>query len=276
MPKMTSLQRLFNPLRHAAAAFFKQDLTVRREGHEVRLVLEERSKAKPQVQARVQEAQRKESAELAQMRAELAALLNELPETRQTMRHLVFVEQALARKGLKALHKVPFDVLQRALDQLEGLVVNWSPEGLANLRSKMAVAVIDREHMDPNADGDAYRTTAALDQGAVTTIVLETTVEEAASQQLSDEEALAAAYAALGTLAAPGTSGTEGEGPADGANADPADASPAAESGADRPGPAVQMQGELGSGSAKAVQRVQNAAQPRAPAESLRIRELHN
>jgi hypothetical protein len=84
-------------------------------------------------------------AELARMRASLAGLLDEMPDNRSTLRHLAFIEHALGKKGLRALHKVPYDVLKRALDQFEGLVVNWSDEGLAALRSKMAVTLIERE-----------------------------------------------------------------------------------------------------------------------------------
>ena len=68
-----------------------------------------------------------------------------MPDNRSTLRHLAFIEHALGKKGLRALHKVPYDVLKRALDQFEGLVVNWSDEGLAALRSKMAVTLIERE-----------------------------------------------------------------------------------------------------------------------------------
>ncbi|MCK7490381.1 MAG: hypothetical protein MZW92_00100 [Comamonadaceae bacterium] len=98
------------------------------------------------------------------------------------------------RRGFEALHKVPLDVLQRALEQLEGLVVNWSPAGLANLRSKMAVAVIDREHMDPaKPKADAYRTSAVVDATPAR--------RKPKTPSRSDDEALAAAYAALGNLA---------------------------------------------------------------------------
>jgi hypothetical protein len=86
------------------------------------------------------------------MLGQLAVVLDEVPETRETLRHLVFLEHALKKKGLKALKKMPLDVLRRALEQFEGLVTNWSPEGLANLRSKMAVTVIDRE-TDPGMTG---------------------------------------------------------------------------------------------------------------------------
>lgn len=191
---MNTINRLFQPLRAAASAFFKHDLTLRREGDSVRVALESRPAPKSRKASRAEAVIQRENEELTQIRAELAALLNELPETRQTMRHLVFVEQALTKKGLRALHKLPLDVLQRALEQLEGLVTNWSPVGLANLRSKMAVAIIDREHGNPEAEADAYRTAAVLEPA---------TVRKAAAPaepQRSEEEALAAAYAALGAL----------------------------------------------------------------------------
>lgn len=186
------MQRLVQPLRHAAAAFFKRDLALRREGSALHLVLEERPAAAPRRPSRAEQAQRKDGEELARMRAELAALLDELPDTRATMRHLVFVEHALAKKGLRALHKVPLDVLQRALEQLEGLVVNWSPQGLAGLRSKMAVAVMEREHMEPPAPGAAPGGESVLEP-----LPTQPPAQPPAGQ---DDDALAAAYAGLGLL----------------------------------------------------------------------------
>lgn len=238
---MSALSSLLHPLARAVAAFFKHDLTVRREGQVVRVVLEERP---PQPSKRVQREEaerRKVDEELTQIRTELAALLNELPETRRTMRHLVFVEQALAKKGLRALHKVPLDVLQRALDQLEGLVMNWSPAGLANLRSKMAVAVLDREHHDPDAEADAYRTAAVLDS-APSPRRAQPEPEPAPTALRSDDEALAAAYAALGAMA------------------------PDTQSG-------VEMQGELGSPSSRTLGRTQGRVYQ--PAPGIEVRELH-
>jgi len=126
-------------------------------------------------------------------------------------------------------------VLQRALDQLEGLVTNWSPRGLAGLRSRMAVAIIDREHMDPQAEADDYRTTAVLD-AQTTEVDAPAEIED----HSDDDDALAAAYAALGNLA------------------------PAA------PPASVEIQGELGSRSARGVA----PPQPGPPAAEIRLREL--
>jgi hypothetical protein len=192
---MSVLFRPLDSLRQALAVFFKHDVALRRAVDGVHVVLEERSErdGKARVSSRAELAAQKEAQELALMRQQLAELLDEQPETRQTMRHLVFLEQALAKRGLRALHRLPLDVLQRALEQLEGLVINWSPVGLASLRSKVAVAIIDREHMGPEAEAEAYRTAAVIDSRPVALA--------AAEAARSDDDALAAAYAALGDLA---------------------------------------------------------------------------
>ena len=233
---MSALSKLFDPLRHAAAAFFKHDLALRRDDAGLQIVLEPKVEGairhKPKKGSREDLAKRKEKQELTLVLEQLDALLAELPESRQTLRPLVFVEHALRKKGLRALHKVPLDVLQRALEQLEGLVTNWSPVGLANLRSKMAVAILDREHMDPEAEADAYRTAAVIDTPeAESTLPL--------VQEVSDDEALAAAYAALGAVA---------------------------------PSDSIEFHGELGSRSAKALA----APLPRATASAgeIQLREV--
>jgi hypothetical protein len=230
---------MLSPLRKLIDVVFKHDVALRRVESGVRVVLQERGKrpgdGKPLSKAEVAAA--REAKELELMRTQLAELLNEVPDTRHTMRHLVFVEQALKRKGLRALHRLPLDVLQRALEQFDGLVTNWSRVGLANLRSKMAVAIIDREHMDPDAEADAYRTAAVEDS---------TTEESIESDEpaRSDDEALAAAYAALGSLA------------------------PAA----------VEVQGDLGSASSRSNNRSADPYSPQGTARhpDIEIRALHD
>ena len=202
---MTAIQRLFEPLRMVAAAFFRHDLALRRDDAGLQVVLEPKTEVvKKKKSGRPDAAARQERQELALIVDQLGGLLAEIPESRSALLHLVFVEQALKKKGLRALHKLPLAVLERALEQLEGLVVNWSPAGLANLRSKMAVAIIDREHMDPEAENDAYRTAAVID-----TLPEEPT--EPAPPSMSDDDALAAAYAALGAIAPSGEIVFQGE-----------------------------------------------------------------
>lgn len=242
-----------NFLFRAVNAFFKHDLKLKRAEDGVRIVLQER-KVQPRVPSRQEKVQQREDQELALMRTQLAELLDTLPGTRDTMRHLVFVEQALTKKGMRALHKLPLEVLEHALSQLEGLVTNWAPAGLANLRSKMAVCILDREHGDPEAENDAYRTAAVMDSKAPPTPAV-AAVEKAAEQAAeaaavqSDEAALAAAYAMLGNLVPK----------------------------ASEPMPAVETQTELGSRSASAMHR-RRTDRPTfadtAPPDSLKLREL--
>jgi hypothetical protein len=143
---MDFLPKALNPLKSVALAFFRDDVCLRREEGRLRVVLqppgaEPGNEPRPSPQ---QQARQREQAELAAMRAALAAVLDELPEVRAQNRHLAFFEQALSVNGLRALESLPFDVLERALQQFEDLVTNWSPAALACLRSKLAVAVRER------------------------------------------------------------------------------------------------------------------------------------
>lgn len=233
----SSRSSLLKRVGQGVTAFFTHDVEIKRAPEGVQLVLQPAGAA-AKAPTREQEAAKLAKQELALMRQQLAELLDELPETRQTLRHLVFVEHAIGKHGLKALHKLPVDVMERALSQFEGLVTNWSPVGLASLRSKMAVAIIDRDHRNAHADDDVYRTAAVMD-----TMPAAPPVEVVES---TDDEALAAAYAALGNLA-PGTA-------------------------------TVEMQGELNSPSARVLER--EAAKPvsrsgSAP-DSIQLRELQH
>ncbi len=234
---MNAFNRLFRPLGDAAKAFFKHDLALRRSEAGVEIVLEARpprSGRPSQPLSRADEAERKAREELLLMRGQLGEVLDELPGTREAMRHLAFIEHALARKGLRALQKLPVEVLQRGLEQFEGLVTNWSPVGLAALRSKIAVAIIDREHEQPEEpDEDIYRTSAVLDSTP------RAASAAAPADDLGEDAALAAAYAALGTAA---------------------------------PMSGVQMQGELGSQSARTLGRAAPTGHERL--DDLRLREV--
>ena len=223
-------------LRRGYALIFRRHVTLRVAPGRVRVVLEDRARppAPERPPSRGELAARRANQEFLLMQQQLAELLDDLPETRTTLRHLVFVEKALARKGLRALQTLPVDLLQRALEQLEGLVINWSPVGLAALRSRIAVAIIDREHQPPaaEAEADAYRSSAVMD-------ALPDHPAPDGAAVGPDDDALAAAYAAL------------------------VDLSPAA----------VELQGELGSTSAQTLSRLQ-ARQASEPSSEIRIREL--
>ncbi len=199
---MNVIARVFKPLQHAAKAFFSHDLAVQRADGGLHIVLKERP-AKPEagaVDAAAPTERRPD--ELALIRRQLADVLDAGPGTRSALRHLVFVEHALAKKGLRALDKLPLDVLRRALEQFEGLITNWSPVGLASLRSKMAVAVMEREQHDADTTIEDSGDESVLD---------ELTTSEYAALEVSesdDADALAAAYAAV-ALPAPGESELE-------------------------------------------------------------------
>jgi hypothetical protein len=210
---MSALTKFVNPLRQAAAAFFKHDVALKRQPEGLQIVLEARQPGpKParkdgKKDVKVDVARQKEKQELALVTEQLAALLAEYPEARTTLRHLVFVEGAVRKKGLKVLNKLPLELLQRALEQLEGLVTNWSPQGLANLRSKMAVAVLEREQLGPVADaGDAEE---ALDSEPHDSLLPPPQPEVTESGY--DDAALAAAYAALGSMTPSGEVEFQGE-----------------------------------------------------------------
>jgi len=179
------LTQLFDPLQRAAIAFFKHDVALRRTNGSVQLVLQQRGGPPPKP-TRQELALIKEQQDLAG-----------LPQARQSVPHLLFVQRALAKQGLEALHTLPLDVLRSALAQLERLVTNWSPEGLANLRSKMAVSIIDRGRVEVAGEGAASPTAAVLDAASSQLPSL----GEVSELGCDDEEALAAAYAALGSFA---------------------------------------------------------------------------
>jgi hypothetical protein len=233
---MNPLSRMWGPLGQAARAFFKADIALRRDETGLAVVLEERGPpGRPRPETPAEAAARKERELLQLMREELRAVLDELPNTRQTLRHLAYFERVLEKKGLKALRKLPLDMLQRALEQFEGLVTNWAPVGLATLRSKMAVAVIQRSH-EPEPDGDDPTRTAAMMDAPSSMLPLYDELPEPAADE---DAALAAAYAALGQVA---------------------------------PSQAVEMQGELGSRSARSLGQAPAAGQGRAG--EIRLREL--
>lgn len=90
----------------------------------------------PRSQAREERRQR-----VRRMRRDLYQLLEQHPASRQLMRHLDLVECTLRVQGLTAVEALPARVIAKALVQLERLVWDWSPVGLADLRSRLAVIV---------------------------------------------------------------------------------------------------------------------------------------
>jgi len=239
---MNPLTRLIRPLGVAARVFFKADISLRREAGGLQLVLAERGPDGLVRETPKQAHERRERELLTLMQQELAEALDSQPGTRDALRHLVYFESKLRRKGLRALQRVPLPLLRRALAQFEALVSNWSPVGLATLRSKMAVAVIEREHEGAEDGASQGPGNTREDER----LLAESEAQErgaAGADEVDAAAELAAAYAAaLGTAVAAPPGGTSGSG--------------------------VELQGELGARSAP------RSARSAAGAMDLRLREL--
>lgn len=89
-----------------------------------------------------------DKAELVLVRQHLAEVLDQHPQARKVMRYVRALEHGLQKKGRYALDDLPVDVIRRALEQLDPIVTDWSPEGLSTLRSKAAVAIAGREQVE--------------------------------------------------------------------------------------------------------------------------------
>jgi hypothetical protein len=96
-----------------------------------------------------------------QMRRELFTLMEQHPGSRKVMSHLDLVERTLRSGGFQTVEALPIRVIAKALSQMEQLVVNWSPVGLAELRSRMAVMVKSRAN-EPSRE-EASTSTLELD-----------------------------------------------------------------------------------------------------------------
>jgi hypothetical protein len=83
-----------------------------------------------------------------QMQTQLRELLRRHPEARVVLKHLAVLESLLRKNGERAFVEPPVDLLRAALRQLEALVKDWSPKGLAELRSRLSVAIAEREVHD--------------------------------------------------------------------------------------------------------------------------------
>lgn len=79
------------------------------------------------------------------MRRELRAVLDAHEGSREVFRYLAHFERRFAKGGLDTLELMPPERLRRALAQFEAIVTNWSQPNLADLRSRMAVAVAERD-----------------------------------------------------------------------------------------------------------------------------------
>lgn len=89
----------------------------------------------------IEQARATERKQVRRMRADLFFMLEQHPASRDLVRALALVERTMQRSGFEGVDKLPQKVLARALVELERLVRDWSPVGLAELRSRLAVLV---------------------------------------------------------------------------------------------------------------------------------------
>lgn len=85
------------------------------------------------------------------MLTELCALLGRHAEARQLLRHLAYVERTLRLADADGLDGLPPGLTHKALQQLEGLVDDWSTPGLAELRLRLAMARDAAAEVEPSA-----------------------------------------------------------------------------------------------------------------------------
>lgn len=89
--------------------------------------------------------QKRSAAAVKTMRRELTAVLDAHEGSRGVFRYLAHFERRFAKGGLATLDDMPATRLRRALAQFEAIVTNWSSPHLAELRSRLAVAVAARD-----------------------------------------------------------------------------------------------------------------------------------
>ena len=128
---------LFKPFRFIAR-ILSSDVRLGRDGRNLHIRVE----ARPEVGSHA--LRERAIAEAAPLRSALKELLDSHRMTRRVMRHLGYFEGLLATHGLHAMSQTPVEVLGASLKQLDSIVTNWSDHRLADLRSKMAVAIIER------------------------------------------------------------------------------------------------------------------------------------
>lgn len=117
-------------------------LSFRRKGIDVQVLLEDPVEKQAEIKRAAAAAQRSEAASLS---TALKAVLDTHSSSRGVLVHLVFLEKALKRRGLKALQELPPDLLRRATFQLETLVSDWSSAPLAALRGKLMAELIKHD-----------------------------------------------------------------------------------------------------------------------------------
>lgn len=98
------------------------------------------------------------------LRTELKDLLSRCPGAREVLPHLAGVEHALKTQGLAAFDTLPPRVLQRAAAQLESVVTEPVNAGIAELRSRLGVALKNHEKAEQAASRRAAPSSFLVDE----------------------------------------------------------------------------------------------------------------
>jgi hypothetical protein len=150
-------------------------LRLKRQGLNFQVLLEDPLEHLAEIK---REAAVADSSEAAALRAALKAVLDRHASSRKVLVHLRVLEKALRSRGLRAFEELPPELMRRAMFQLDTLVSDWSPAGLAALRSRLIAAMVKREGVSgrrgaaeqPLSDfGDGSRLQVA--EGSVTTFM---------------------------------------------------------------------------------------------------------
>lgn len=104
------------------------------------------------------------------MRGELKALLDGHPMARQVLPALAELERLLGAYGEQALAAMQPPVLGRSSEELESIVKDWSPAGLATLRARMLDMLKVREDETQGDEEASFRVASQPEvaEGAVT------------------------------------------------------------------------------------------------------------
>jgi hypothetical protein len=98
------------------------------------------------------------------MRQELKELLNRCPGSREVLPHLAGLEHAIKTQGLAAFETLPQRVLQRASGQLESVVTEPVSAGIAELRSRIGVALKKFEKIEQAVTARAAPSSFLVDE----------------------------------------------------------------------------------------------------------------
>jgi hypothetical protein len=125
-------------------SLLKRPLKLERRGLQIHVVLAEPAPAPPPPESPGEALRRGHEA--------LRDLLARHPEVRHLMRHLGFLEQALARTGSKALRsEVPLPVLRKAHEQLELLMRDDASPELSAFATRLERVIAERRRSAEDA-----------------------------------------------------------------------------------------------------------------------------